>query len=396
MVEKLTKPEVIQFIKDHHSDDPFTLSLSAKSWPDIPIREVAGQIKSLQKAKKKLPHWCATGVLFPASLSLEQASSEITAKYKTTLIKDGKHMIDLTGGMGVDCFYLSGKYEETIYLDQQQELVELAIYNFGTLGSEGIQCLQQDALQFITNHDHEPDLIFVDPARRDGAGKKVFLFRDCSPDIESVLDAIVAKKWSSQVMIKLSPMIDIDYLVKTLPGLKDIHVVSLKNECKEVLCLLQMGRSGSDIDIHAVNISNGDSQDFRFSSGSVKSTYHYSLPQSYIYEPNASMMKSGGYHHLGGQNTMNKLHPNTHLFTSDELINDFPGAVYKVISVMPADKKQVAKALASNKVNLKVRNFGQNAAAIAKAFKVKEGGESFLFACTVSDDKRNFILCDRV
>ena len=226
MIKALLQQEAQEFIRDHENDDPATLMLQAKKHVALPMREIVAQIVARQKAKYKIPFWYATdGLLFPPPLSLEQCSSELTAIYKQQLVA-GNKMVDLTGGMGIDTYFLSQNFQKTEYVEQQEPLVKLAKHNFSVLGASSIKTHYTSADQFLEACDSDFDLIYIDPARRDLNQNKVFRLSDCEPDMVAVLPAIL--KRANVALIKVSPLLDIKGAIRDLGGVNAVHVVAVK------------------------------------------------------------------------------------------------------------------------------------------------------------------------
>lgn len=233
LVDILTPVPVREFIQAHLNDDPLALVLQSKKYPELPIREIAAQIQSRKKAQSKLPEWYANQkIIFPHGVSMEQCSSEVTAKYKASLV-EGKTVTDLTGGLGIDLFYLSQKFEQTNYIERSGELQVLAQHNFEALGVNDITQFHGTAEEYLKLEKEPACCYFIDPARRDAANQKVFQIEDCSPDLNLIIPLLLERK--AEVLIKLSPLLDISQALEVMPNVKEVHVVSVKNDCKELL-----------------------------------------------------------------------------------------------------------------------------------------------------------------
>ncbi|GHT57508.1 hypothetical protein FACS18945_2000 [Bacteroidia bacterium] len=317
-----------QFIIEHINEDVSKLALSAKRNAEVDVPFALQQIKARQHARTKLPAWYEnTEIVFPAQVSVEQSSSEQTALYKATLIgkgiagrarNDKTTLLDLTGGMGVDTAFLSRKFAKTIYVERNADLCETAKHNFSVLGLHHINVENADAVDFLKKTE-TVDCIFIDPARRDVRGKKVAAFADCEPNILEILPALLQK--SETVLIKTSPMLDISQAVKELRNVAEIHVVAVENECKELLFLLKKGFSDKTV-VVAVNFpKNKPVQRFSFTFEEEKNAVcrFAEQPETYLYEPNVALLKAGAYKILSEKFNIKKLHPNSHLYTSDVL-----------------------------------------------------------------------------
>lgn len=386
MLKSILAPEVQQFIKDHEKDDPFALSLKHKEVCGLPIKVISEQIAAKQKAKTKLPEWYeAEGIIFPPLISMEQCSSEITAIYKASLLS-GTSIADLTGGAGVDTFYFSQKFTEVHYVEQNAELAEITSHNFTKLNTKNIECYNQKAEDFLSETG-DIDNFYIDPARRDKNAKKVFRFEDCTPDVKELMPLLLQK--SKQVMIKASPMLDINLAINDLKYVQTIHIVSVDNECKEVLYLLTE-QQNLNPEIVTINLrKNGETEIMTFfKSEEEEANAPVSLPQQFLYEPNASILKGGAFNVLTQKYNVDKLHQHTHLYTSDALVGNFPGRSFIILGIVPYNKKAVAALVAEKKANITIRNFPDAVNTVRKKLNLKEGGKKYLFAFTDAEGNR--------
>jgi 16S rRNA G966 N2-methylase RsmD len=388
---QLTQPDIQSFIREHERDDPGELMLRGSHFPGIPMREVVMQIQARQKARLKLPEWYQTpGIIFPPALSVEQASSEQTARFKAGLLS-GQKLVDLTGGMGVDSYYLGHAFKQVHYVEQQPNLVSLAEHNFHQLGAENITSHQADANDFLEKLPEKVDCIYLDPARRDEHARKVFRLQDCSPDITELQSLLLSK--AEQVLIKTAPLLDIQAAIREISHVRQVWVVAYRNECKEVLYLMEANPEVEPT-ISTVNLQEEGNEAFEFRlSAEAGVDVRYSQPKSFIYEPNAAILKAGAFRSLAGAFAVNKLHPNSHLYTSDELLPDFPGRIFSVEAVSPYSRKSLKKLLPGNKANITVRNFPESVSQIRKKTGWKDGGEIYIFATTDPADKPVLVLC---
>lgn len=394
MIEKLTKPEVQDFINRHQHDDPVMLMLQSKKYPHLPFKAVVQQIQSRQKARQKLPEWFATkGILFPPPLSLEQCSSEITAKYKAGLLS-GKAMADLTGGGGVDAYYLHRSFEKVDYVEQSPLLCEVARHNF-RLFSAAITVHNETAAEYLASLKCV-DLLYLDPARRDPEDKKVFLLQDCEPNVVALQHDLLQK--ANVVMVKTSPILDIQLAINAFGHVKEVHIVAVNNEVKEVLYVLEATWNASPR-IMAVNldkVSGVVTQAFLFTQAEeATATVNYAMPQRYLYEPNKAILKAGAFKCISQRFQLAKLHPHSHLYTSDKLIA-FPGRIFERIATVPYHRKALLPYLPGKKANITTRNFPDSVQAIRKKTGIKEGGEVFLMATTNMEEKLTMVVCRKV
>lgn len=377
MIEVLSRPEIQQFIRDHEQHDPFQLVLQAKKYPDLPIKAIAEQIRARQKAKAKLPEWYQTkGIIFPSLLALEQCSSEATARYKSSLIA-GNHLVDLTGGAGVDIYYMSQHFDQADYVEQNEVLATVTRHNFLALQANYIHVHTAQAEVFLQNLSPPVDCIYVDPARRDEQAQKVFKLEDCTPDVTGLKDLLISK--AKNVLIKTSPMLDIDAAVHDLQYVAKVLVVAVNNECKEVLYLLNK-EANQDLEIIAVNLQNSDQQVLKFTKNAETiAEVAYEQPLQYLYEPNAAVLKAGAFKSVAQVYNVFKLHPHTHLYTSDRLISDFPGRIFKCEAVTTYNRKDVRTYLPAGKANITTRNFPNTVQEARKKLGLADGGEHYLF-----------------
>ncbi|MDX1627831.1 MAG: class I SAM-dependent methyltransferase [Fulvivirga sp.] len=388
MIEKLLKPEVQKFIYAHRSDDTHALALAGNSVSGVPMMAVSEQIKGHQKAKQKLPEWYEThGLVYPPPISMEQCSSEKAAKNKAELIS-GARLIDLTGGFGVDTFYLSKDFSETIYVEQNEWLCSLAQNNFKQLGKT-IEINQSTAEDFINTYDSKADVIYLDPARRSADQQRVYRWEDCSPDVTSLLDKLFAI--APKILIKASPLLDLTQAVNALSAVVRVEVVAVDNDCKEVLYLLDRQQE-SQLKMVAKNFtSSGNVQSFSFTKEEeATSQINYSPPLRFLYEPNVAIYKAGAFKSVGNAFNLNKIAPNTHLYTSNELQHNFPGRIFEIVSCFAFNKKALKKHFDKSKANIAVRNFPVDVKGIRKKLEIKPGGDDYLFG--VTDHENNKVI----
>ena len=383
------------FIKEHVNDDVYTMALQISKYPDVDMPFAVRQISGKQKVIHKIPSFYeCDDLLYPQKLSLEQSSSEITANYKAANCK-GSVIIDLTGGFGVDSFFFSKKFKRVFYVERQEELCVLAKHNFPLLGSPNISVLNELAENYLEQTE-KVDWIYLDPARRTEEGKKAVLLSDCEPNVAQLENKLLNK--ASHVMIKLSPMIDISELRRELKQISEIHIIAVENECKEVVTILE-NRIIDSVIVKTINFKkNGLSEAFDFD---IEAEQKAVAPLSdkvmdYLYEPNAAIMKSGAFRLISEKLHVKKLHTNSHLYTSDHVIPDFPGRVFNVINVYDFSKESL-KSLHTEvrKANLSVRNFPLTVNELRKKLKLAEGGEDYIFATTLSDEKKVLVHCKK-
>lgn len=385
----------IEFIKEHVADDPSRLALQAKKYPDVDMPFVITQIMGRKIAKDKIPSWGNTdGLIYPRHLSLEQCSSEATAKYKASLVK-GDTLVDMTGGMGIDCAFLSANFRKGVYVERQSELCEIASLNFPLLGLSHIDVVNGDGVEYLSKVE-KVDWLFIDPARRNEQGGKVVAIADCEPNVSEISELLVSK--AEKVMIKLSPMLDLSLALHDLPFAREVHVVSVNNECKELLVILSSEQEREKMQIHCVNIlRNGELQTYSFEKEDEQQGCDYANQvERFLYEPNASILKAGAYKSIACNYQLRKLHPNSHLYTSDRLIADFPGRKFECEAVFSLNKKELKANLGDMKqANITIRNFPSSVAELRKRLKLMDGGDTYLFATTLANEQKVIVKCHK-
>ncbi len=373
---KVLQKEVQDFILENLKTDISKLILKGSPFKEVTIQEIAQQIIGKQKAKDKLQTWFTnSNIFFPPKLNLEQTSSEITANYKSKIVT-GKSCIDLTGGFGIDSYYFSKQFNSVIHCEINEELVEIAQHNSRELKSNNIEFIHKDGIEFLSTTDKTYDCIYVDPSRRNNIKGKVFLLDDCLPNVPKHIDSLFAN--SSTILIKYSPMLDIQMGIENLKFVKEIHIVAVNNEVKELLFLLEKN-SKKKVTIKTINFAKNNVQKFQFSK-STETEIKYSEPLTYLYEPNVAILKSGAFKELAINLKVHKLHKHSHLYTSDELI-DFPGRVFKIQENYNYKKREI-KSLIKTQANITCRNFPLSVDKIRKNLKIKSGGKTFLFFTT--------------
>lgn len=391
----LSQP-TLDFIRDHAHEDIHALALQASKYPDVDMPTAILQIAGRQAAVHKVPSWAAVeGILYPRHLSMEQCSSETTALYKASLLS-GNTLTDLTGGLGIDCAFLAAKFKHISYVERQEELCEIASHNFPLLGLNHITIYNEDAITHLEQMGRE-DCIFIDPARRNEHGGKTVAISDCEPDVAELEELLLSK--AGRVMIKLSPMLDLSLALRTMKHTQEAHVISVNNDCKELLLIIGETSPTHRIPIHCINLTSKGKQCFLFTREEEAETacVYAEKVGAYLYEPNASVLKAGAFRCIAASYHIKKLHPNSHLYTSDEWIEDFPGRAFLVTGQCSFNKKEIKECIGDiKKANITVRNFPATVAEIRKRTKLSDGGEVYLFATTLSNDRKVLIRCSKV
>lgn len=395
-----------KWIEEHRHDDVNELALRAAHYPEVDMRETIVQIRGWQIAEKKLPMWAETqGIWFPDHLPLEQCSSQLTAEYKASLVRVNENqnenlhsMTDLTGGFGVDAVMMGRRFQHLTYVEQREDLCELARHNFPLLGLKDFEVIHGDCVETLKHLPHQ-NLLLIDPARRDANGRKTVAISDCTPDVCALNQQLLAA--ADVVMIKLSPMLDIASAERQLEGVTQIHVVSVSGECKEVLVLMNQNENENEKEknplIVCVDITREGIREFRFTredEQKAQCTYTTEVG-AYLYEPNASLMKACPFRSLAQHYQIEKLHPNSHLYTSNKWIEDFPGRQFKVEEVLPINKQTVKQISQLRRANVSARNFPATVAELRKRFHLADGGDTYLFATTLADERKVVIVASR-
>ena len=377
-----------QFIRENLNADVPTLALK-KAPVGTDVSLALRQIAARQLLQKKVPQWAENeDLLFPVHLSIEQCSSEAAAKYKAGLL-DGHTFADLTGGLGIDTFYISQHFQQTDYVEMQTELCDLARHNFAILKAD-VKVLNETAEDYLKRCEPK-DCIFIDPARRDEHGRKTVSICDCTPDVASLQDLLRQK--AKRVLIKLSPMLDISKALEELCHVKEVHVVAVANECKELDFIMERDYQG-EVHFVCVNLmTNQQELCFTMAEERSSTTRLAEGVMKYLYEPNPALMKAGCFKLLTACFDVYKLHRNSNLYTSDRLILDFPGRVFEVQDWAPYNKKVKSTLLADvKKASVAVRNFPLSVAELRKNLKIADGDENYVFATTLKGEEKIIIL----
>ena len=392
MNKHILSEEIQAFIEDNLLVNVSKLALQKPNFPQVNWTLLLNQIETKQKAKTKLPTWFSTkNIFYPSKLSIEQTSSEKTAKYKANLVS-GNSLIDLTGGFGVDDFYFSKKITNVIHCEINTELSEIVKHNFQSLDASNIQCFAEDSETILKKLNQHFDWIYIDPSRRNDAKGKVFILKDCLPNVPELLDYYFEN--SNNIFIKTAPILDITAGLLELKNVKKIHIVAVENEVKELLWILEKGYH-SEIEIITCNILKENQELFSFILKESLSISEYHLPKKYLYEPNAAIMKSGGFYEVGSKFGIEKLHQHSHLFTSDIII-DFPGRVFEIEMMLQYDKSSIKKYLSNKKANITTRNFPETVENIRKKWKITDGGNLYCFFTTDMKNDKIVLLCKKL
>lgn len=412
-----------QYVRLHANDDVRQLALRGAKDPEVDLTTALEQIQGRQTALRKLPSWAACeGLLYPSHLSMEQCSSESSARYKAAVLHQWLNhdsaapssespslasslFVDLTGGFGVDFSFLARGFQQAVYVERQPHLCELARHNFQHLGLTEARVEEADAADYLHGLNHAT-AIFLDPARRDAQGARTYGIADCTPDVLTLRNELLAK--SDVVLLKLSPMLDWRKTVDDLgrESVREVHIVSVGGECKELLVLLS--RQGSGLKLFCVNDDDvlevpADGQvagDNQVSVGNQVAADNEMLTPldtfAFLYEPNASVMKAGCFDYLSQRFGVVQVAPNSHLFLSQQPVAQFPGRSFRIVASTSMNKKELKQALAGiRQANITIRNFPLSVAQLRQRLKLADGGSHYLFATTWADGSHRLFICER-
>lgn len=426
----------IDFIRQHQDEDVRQLAFLGSKYPDVDMPFALDQIRGRQMARVKLPRWASIdGIIYPPHISMEQCSSEVTAMYKAELaerlVKNNQqntrnnhslrkiNFLDMTGGFGVDFSYIAAQMGvKSMYVERQAHLCEAAKKNFERLGLKNATVQNGDGVEILHSLEKPLQLIFIDPARRDDAGNKVVSLQDCTPDVTLLQDEMLEK--ADFVVVKLSPMLDWHRAVSELKCVREVHVVSVGNECKELLLVLSAAFKGAssleereeskNLKVYCVNdnqvmsYEEGEESLVEIASESFWNAFigkneaqeKESTPL-YLYEPNASLMKAGCFGEISSRYGVKMVSKNSHLFIGDKPMDDFPGRSFHVKAISSFNKKELRRQMSGiTKANIATRNFPLSVAELRKRLKLKDGGNTYLFATTLSDESHVLFICEKI
>ena len=377
------------YIKKHAEGDVRQLALQGTKDSEVDLTFALEQIAGRQKAKMKLPSWAAIeGIIYPPHLSMEQCSSEQTAKYKASIVGDGALVVDLTAGFGVDLAFISQGFKRAVHVERQPQLCAISSENYQLLGLNHIEVVCGDGIDYLHQLGHA-DLIFMDPARRDEHGGRTYGIADCTPNVLELRDELLEK--ADRVMLKLSPMLDWRKAVEDLGNVSEVHIVSVDNECKELLLIMEK----EEKPLKVICVNNGSI--FEVKGESQRGISYSEGERRYLFEPNASVMKAGCFDELQSRFPVVQLDKNSHLFVADKDIDDFPGRRFIIERTTSMNKRDLKAALEGiSKANVTVRNFPISVAELRKRLKLKEGGEVFIFATTVEGNSHQLFICRKI
>ncbi|MGF1555216.1 class I SAM-dependent methyltransferase [Paucihalobacter sp.] len=392
MNSRILSKEIQGFIEAHLQSNTSELALKQSEFFDVSIAEIIEQIESKKRCEHKLPSWFHTSnIYYPNKLNIEQTSSELTANYKANLVV-GKTIVDITGGFGVDAFAFAKHFDTVIHCELNESLHEIASHNFEVLKIKNIKTLCGDGMELLATLDQKFDCIYIDPSRRNEHKGKVFMLSDCLPNVPEYLETLF--NYSKNILIKTAPLLDISMGLSELTFVKRLYIVAVNNEVKELLWHLEFSWQ-RPLKIETINIKSYTTETFSF----ILEDEQYidvslSEPLTYLYEPNAAIMKSGAFKTIAKAFNVKKLHQHSHLYTSNDLI-DFPGRVFQVSQSLGFSKKNL-RSLNITKANIATRNFPMSVQALRTNFRLLDGGEVYIFFTTINSNQKWIIVCEKV
>ena len=382
MNKHITDSAVQDYIQEHLHADVHTIAMGKSPFPLVTGQELSGQIAAKKKSAKKLPSWFNTaGVYYPPLLSIEQCSSEITAAYKAGLSKGG-NLIDLTGGFGVDSFYFSKANSSVTHCEINEDLSAIAAFNAPLLNQANTKFIAGDGLAFLKNSAEKFGTVYIDPARRSGSGK-VFMLKDCTPDVTANMDLLCER--AERILIKTAPLLDITAGMKELNQVAEIHIVSVKNECKELIWIVEPEHTGKTKIV--CTTLNAEQKQFSFFIGEEAgaTTDGTVIPGTYLYEPDVALLKSGAFNLIADKYNLQKFHSQTQLYVSSEIHTEFPGRIFKIDDLLSSAALKKDKELKGSVI---VRNYPDKAAVLVNKYRIIPDDKQFvIFTQSARDGK---------
>lgn len=396
-----------EYILLHRNDDVRDLAL--KPCPDgVDLRRALVQISGWQKAMQKLPSWTQNdGIIFPEHLSMEQCSSERTAEYKLSVVSRlcaGGRMVDLTAGFGVDATVMGRHFRHVTLVERNPELCDILRNNLPLLNVKDYEIVNDDCVEWVENYNVATcgrfDMLFLDPARRDVNGRKTVLIGDCTPDVCQLQTRL--KAMAKVVVVKLSPLLDLTSVERELTGLAELHVVSVENECKEVIAVMKGDAEGGSPEIICVNLTKKGIEQFVFTRDEERGARvdFFAADDAvgtplYLYEPNASVLKAGAYRTVASRYGVQKAETSSHLYFSADFIEDFPGRAFRVIDIVQPNKAGIKQLKQLKKANITTRNYPMSVSELRQKLQLRDGGDKYLFATTLTDARRVVAVCEK-
>ncbi|AYO57881.1 methyltransferase [Chryseobacterium sp. 6424] len=375
---KILDTDIQAYINANLHVDLHSLLLKKSPFPDVPMSQIVQQIKGKKIAQKKFSFLLKEGIIFPPHLNLEQASSQVTAEYKAQLLQ-GQSFVDLTSGFGIDAYFLSQRFSSVTLVERNHELLGIVKHNWDILNRKA-NFIHNELEDFLKENTQTYDVVYLDPARRGNDDRKKFLLEDLSPNILEIQSQL--HQCGQLIMVKLSPLIDVSYLLSVLQDISEVHIIAVRNEVKELLVIIRPRLKVDGISITAINLASGEPA-FNFQYGEEQiAIAEYSSPLKYLYIPNNAILKSGAFNLIAKRFKLKKLHPNTHFYTSEMLVNEFPGRVLEVAAI---DAKELRK---GERYNIISRNHPLTPEQIKRKYKITDGGNAYLIFTQTIDGKK--------
>lgn len=393
LLEKKLLAKLHSFLLEHLHADIAQLAFKKVLVKGLDNRFVLEQLYGKQKARIKLPFlFEQSTILYPVKVSVEQSTSQLVAQWKSNLVQ-GEKMLDMTGGFGIDSYHFAQKVQQLTYIEQQTPLFKIVQHNFQQLAVDNITVHNTNAVDFLSMTTEQFDWIYLDPARRDEAGNRKIGLLGYTPNMIEIKDLLLTK--TKNILLKTSPMLDIQQAIQQLQSVTKIYVVGLQNEVKELLFVLS-SQVTPTIKFHCVNLSKDGTTHTYIPNTSLEEKVSYHLPKTYLYEPNATILKAGLFREVALDFGLDKLHSNTHLYTSDTIHPNFPGRIFSCEVVVAYQAKQLRKYLTNQQANITTRNFPYTVAQMRKKLKLSEGGDQYLFGATLMDGGLKILVCRKV
>ncbi|MCY1500440.1 hypothetical protein D3C87_205460 [compost metagenome] len=391
MIPEILKSEVQDFIEANIRKDISKLAFQKNPFLSIDYALLLNQIAAKSKSEHKLPTWFnSKGIVYPPKISVEQTSSEDTAFYKSEIVS-GESLIDLTGGFGVDAYYFSKKMKSVVHCEMNTDLSEIAKHNFEVLKARNIECFAGDSYEILQKLDRKFDWIYIDPSRRSDVKGKVFLLKDCLPNVPELQESYF--NYAENLLIKTAPILDLAAGLSELSNVRAIHILAVENEVKELLWEISKNHQGKAA-VKTVNLTKEKTEKLDFTLDEYEHA-QYGLPKKHLYEPNSAIMKSGFFDAVGNKFNLDKLHAHSHLYTSDELV-DFPGRIFQIEEKIGYTKGEMKKFLSNKKANITTRNFPETVEHIRKKWKINDGGYLYCFFTTDMNNDKIVLLCTKI
>ncbi len=408
----LEEDKTISFILEHAEAEGTQLLLSASRYPGVDMTRAASAIEARKKIAYKIPLWYTyTELIYPTSLSVEQCSSQATAEYKMRFVPEDGTIADLTGGLGVDCSFMARRAAKCLYMERDPMLCEAAQHNFKVLGLDNTSIINGDCREYLHRFAEENeefskanerdkahfDLIYLDPARRSKDSGRLFSIRECEPDLMQLSGSLL--KAANRVLVKLSPMVDITATLREIPCVREVHILSTDNECKEVLLLMSScgtPLSAEDIPIHAVDITHAREKRFTFTINEERvADCPFSAPETYLHQLGRAILKAGAFKLPCTLFGISKIATSTHLYTSDTPVEGFPGKSFRIERIIPFNKEGIR--IISREyplINCVSLNFPIDTNALKQRLKIRDGGNLHLFATTLASGEKVMIVSE--